>query len=177
MKGRNIITDYRRRIEAMHREIADEMVAAARQLGEVLLGETKQRTPVDMGDLRAKWAAMPVERIGQRYIIRITNPAEYAAYVEFGYMQRPGMILKMRESAGRLRFVKFLGYARAYRLGDPTGKVPPDEDGFVTIITRKRFIKGRFMAREGLKVTAEKHWPRLKSYLLGRMKRRWEGRK
>ena len=173
MKTNNICETYRKRIEKIHRQIVTDMVQAANQLGQKLRDETVMRTPVDNGDLREKWALMPVEKIGNKYIIRITNPAEYAAFVEFGYMQRPGMILKMKEVGGKLRFEKFLGYAKSYKMGDPTGKVPPDENGFVTIVTRKRFIKGRFMAREGLEVTRDKHWPKLRKYLLARMKDTW----
>ncbi len=174
MKKGNIAGEYRKKVLAIHRKIAGELVRAAKQLGQVLLDETRERTPADQGDLRMKWAQMPVEKKGDRYFIKITNPAQYAAFVEFGYMQRPGMILKMKEDGkGRLRFVEFLGYSAKYGLGEPTGKVPPDKDGYVTIITRKRFIAGRFMAREGLRVTKETHWPQLKRYILARMKKTW----
>ena len=172
--SRNIAEQYRRRVEAVHRKLAEEMATAARQLGEKLREETVERTPGDNGDLRDKWAQMPPEKKGDRWIIKITNPAEYAAYVEFGYMQRPGMILKMHEERGKLRFQRFLGYASKYGLGAPTGRVPPDEDGNVVIVTRKYFIEGKFMAREGLKVTQETHWPRLRAYLLRRMRETWE---
>lgn len=174
MKPKNIVAQYKKNIEKIHAQIAKELIIGAMQLGQKLRDEIAERTPVDMGDLRAKWAVMPVEKQGNRYIIRVTNPAEYAAYVEFGYMQRPGMILKMIEEKGKLRFVKFLGYSAKYGIGDPTGKVEPDKDGYYTIITRKRFIKGQFMAREGLKVTKEKHWPKLEKYLLKRIKNAWE---
>ena len=165
---------YKRKVETIHKQLAQEMVTISKQLGETFVTETKERTPVDMGDLRAKWAAMPVEKKGDKYIIKITNPAEYAAYVEFGYMQRPGMILKMKEVKGKLRFVKFLGYSQKYGLGDPTGKAEPDEDGNVVIVTRKRFIKGRFMARDALEVMKKKHWSKAKKYLLTQMKKTWE---
>lgn len=169
----NMCEQYKKKIEQIHNQIAQDLIIGAKQLGQKLRDEIAGRTPVDMGDLRAKWAVMPVEKQGNRYIIRVTNPAEYAAYVEFGYMQRPGMILKMKEEKGKLRFVKFLGYSAKYGIGDPTGKVKPDADGNYTIITRKRFIKGRFMAREGLKVTKKKHWPKLQKYLLDKAKKAW----
>lgn len=165
MSNKNIGDKYKAMIQEVHKKMAEEMTKAARQLGEKLRDETVIRTPGDRGDLKAKWALMPFEKKGDKYVISITNPAEYAAYVEFGYMQRPGMILKMKEINGKLRFVKMLGYANKYKLGDPTGKVPPDKDGFVTIVTRKRFIKGQFMAREGLRVTKEEHWPKVKAYI------------
>ena len=80
----------------------------------------------------------------------------------------------MKEEKGKLRFIKFLGYSKKYRLGDPTDKVEPNEKGEVIIVTRKRFIKGVFMAREALEVTKEKHWPKLKKRMLARMKKAWE---
>lgn len=174
MKKGNLGKMYKRKVEAIHRQLAQEMITISKQLGETFVTETKEKTPVDMGDLRAKWAVMPVEKKQDKYIIKITNPAEYAAYVEFGYMQRPGMILKMKEVKGKLRFIKFLGYAKNYKLGDPTGKAPTDEDGNVVIVTRKRFIKGRFMARDALDIMKKKHWPKAKQYLLKRMKKAWE---
>lgn len=84
------------------------------------------------------------------------------------------MILKMKEERGKLRFLKFLGYSKKYGLGDPTGKAEPDEEGNVIIVTRKRFIKGRFMAREALEAMKTKHWPGAKKYLLAKMKATWE---
>lgn len=174
MKNNNLAKLYKKKVEAVHRQITLDMVTISKQLGVKFRDEAAARTPVDMGDLKQKWAMMPVEKIENKYIISIANPAKYAAYVEFGYMQRPGMILKMKEVKGKLRFIKFLGYSAKYRLGDPTGKAKPDEDGNIVIVTRKRFIKGRFMAREALEEMKEKHWPKAKKHLLTKMKKTWE---
>lgn len=173
-KGKNIAAQYRDKVNELHERIAQEIVTASKQLGEKFRAEVVKRTPADQGDLKLKWALMPVQKVENRYIITLTNPAEYAAYVEFGYMQRPGMILRMKVDGSKLRFKKFLGYSRKYRLGDPTDKAMPDEKGEVVIVTRKRFIKGRFMARDGLEETKKTHWPKLKKYLLATMKRIWE---
>ena len=174
MSKGNVGELYKQKVEAVHKQMAEEMITICKQLGQKLRDETAARTPVDHGDLREKWAVMPVEKKEDKYIISITNPAKYAAYVEFGYMQRPGMRLKMKEVNGKLRFVQFLGYARQYKLGETTGKAQPDKDGYIVIITRKRFIPGRFMARQGLEETKKTHWPKVKRYLLKRMKRNWE---
>ncbi len=170
----NLGKQYQKKLKNVHKKLTEEMITVCRQIGEKLRDETVERTPVDQGDLRAKWAVMPVEKKEDKYIIAITNPAKYAAYVEFGYMQRPGMRLKMKEVNGKLRFVQFLGYARQYKLGEPTGKAQPDKDGYIVIITRKRFIPGRFMARDGLKETKEKHWPKARKHLLKKMQKIWE---
>ena len=177
MKNKNLGEMYKKIVEALHRQMAQEMVAIAGQLGQKFRDEAAVRTPVDMGDLRAKWAVMPYEKKADKYIITITNPAEYAAYVEFGYMQRPGMILKMKEVKGKLRFIQFLGYSKTFKLGNPTGKVEPDEKGELVIITRKRFIEGRFMARDALEEMKKTHWPKAKKYLLTKMKKAWEAAK
>lgn len=156
MKTANAGELYKKKIEKLRRTLPELYARISEKLQEEMLAETIERTPGDEGDLRDSWAAMPIEKSGTKYMIKITNPKEYAAYVEFGYMQRPGMILKMKEVKGKLRFVKFLGYSAKYGLGDPTGKVPTDEDGNVVIVTRKRFIKGHFMARDALDVMKEK---------------------
>lgn len=171
---RNFCQAYKNKVEAIHQQLTQDMVIISKQLAVKFRDEAAMRTPVDMGDLRAKWAIMPVNKIKNEYIISITNPAEYAAYVEFGYMQRPGMILKMKEERGKLRFLNFLGYSQKYKMGDPTGKAKPDEEGNVVIVTRKRFIKGRFMARGALEEMKTKHWPGAKKYLLAKMKATWE---
>lgn len=170
MKARNIAEQYSQKIAAVHQRLGEEFARGAAQLSIKFKDEAVVRTPVDQGDLRLKWANMPIEKVGSRYIITITNPANYAAFVEFGYMQRPGMILKMREERGKLRFVQFLGYSDNYELGAPSGKAMTDDDGFVVIKTRKRFIEGRFMAREALKITQEKHWPKLRAHILRQLK-------
>lgn len=174
MKTNNLGEMYKKKIEAMHSRMAQDMMTISAQLGQKFRDEAAIRTPVDQGDLREKWATRPVERKGNKYIISITNPAEYAAYVEFGYMQRPGMILKMKAVKGKLRFIQFLGYAKSFKLGDATGKAKPDNRGELVIITRKRFIKGRFMARGALEEMKKTHWPKAKKYLLAKMKKTWE---
>lgn len=174
MKTNNMGEAYKRKVEAIHRMMAEEMIKLSMQLGQKFRDEAAVRTPVDQGDLRAKWAVMPVEKKENKYIIAITNPAEYAAFVEFGYMQRPGMILRMKEIQGKLRFIEFLGYSKTYKTGEPTGKVQPDAKGEVVIVTRKRFIEGRFMARAALDEMKKTHWPKAKKHLLKQMKQMWE---
>lgn len=142
---------YKKRLESLRAKLPDIYVDYSKRIGLEFVEEVRKRTPEDYGELRAAWAQMPVEKKENRYIITITNPQKYAAFVEFGYAQRPGMILKMRMERGRLRFQKLIGYAKNYKVGDPKGKVQPDENGDYYICTRKRFIPGKFMAREGLK--------------------------
>ncbi|MCK9453275.1 MAG: hypothetical protein M0Q90_16380 [Bacteroidales bacterium] len=123
-----------------------------------LLAAIKERTPVDYGALRLGFDDSNAKKIGNVYKFNIentatskgANPALYAAHIEWGYKQKPGMILKMRMESGRLRFVEFMGYSFAYGTGDPTGKAEPDEDGNYIIVTRKRDIKGKHMVKDSL---------------------------
>ena len=147
---KNAAGRFSAKIERLRRTLPALYAGITRGLQEELLEETQKRTPEDDGELKKRWATLPITKQGGRYIIAITNPQHYAAYVEFGYMQRPGMILRMKEINGKLRFLEFLGYSKVYRLGEPNGKVPPDENGEVVIVTRKRFIPGHFMARDAL---------------------------
>lgn len=51
------------------------------------LARTVAKTPVVTGDLRAKWAhgIQPARFEGRTCIARLTNPLEYASYVEYGH--------------------------------------------------------------------------------------------
>ncbi|WP_347707385.1 HK97 gp10 family phage protein [Colidextribacter sp. OB.20] len=42
------------------------------------------------GTLRDAWVILPVEKVGNTYIVTVVNATEYASYVEFGHRQRPG---------------------------------------------------------------------------------------
>ncbi len=117
-----------------------------------LIDAIKEKTPVDFGLLREGWSKnSTMSESDGKIIMTIYNPADYAAHIEYGYNQKPGMMLKMKMHMGRLRFVEFLGWTRHYGVGDPTGKVEPDENGFYTIVTRKRHIPGRYMMTDSVK--------------------------
>lgn len=52
------------------------------------LARTKDNTPVDTGLLRASWTIGEVQRAGNDLVITISNPTEYASFVEYGHMTR-----------------------------------------------------------------------------------------
>ena len=52
------------------------------------LARTKDNTPVDTGLLRASWTISEVQRVGNGLVITISNPTEYASFVEYGHMTR-----------------------------------------------------------------------------------------
>ena len=54
------------------------------ELGNMLLASTKQRTPVDTGQLRRTWFITSVRQRGDIFEIEIYNNTEYAPWVENG---------------------------------------------------------------------------------------------
>ena len=71
------------------------MKDCAKELAARLLSMVVQRTPADTGTLRRAWTAgtscegyansVQVNHSGNVYEIAITNPMEYASYVEYGH--------------------------------------------------------------------------------------------
>ena len=55
------------------------------ELGNMLLRDTKRRTPVDTGKLRDNWFITSVEKRGDMFEIEIYNNTEYAPWVENGH--------------------------------------------------------------------------------------------
>lgn len=156
IRAKNNIRLFQKIMEDVVKPSFEETVQRFMELeGQIAVKEIAERTPVDYGNLRAGWFALPPERRGNKLLIRVANPVEYASYVEYGYLQSPGRILLMEEIAGKLRFIAALGFAKKYKVGDPDkSNLKPRVPGkpFV-IVTRDRFIKGRFMARHGLEAT------------------------
>lgn len=52
------------------------------------LARTKANTPVDTGLLRDSWTIGEVQRVGNGLVVTISNPTEYASFVEYGHMTR-----------------------------------------------------------------------------------------
>lgn len=50
----------------------------------ILIAKTKQRTPVDTGNLRNSWYRGEYKRSSGSVEIEINNSAEYASFVEYG---------------------------------------------------------------------------------------------
>ena len=85
------------------------LTSCAKELGARLLAKVIKRTPVGQypkgsgkvgGTLRRGWTggknangsayanSLPVNKVGNDYVIEIINPVEYASYVEFGHRTR-----------------------------------------------------------------------------------------
>ena len=57
----------------------------AKELAARLIATVKPRTPVDAGHLRNSWRHGTVEFDGDTVTITVSNPVEYASYVEHGH--------------------------------------------------------------------------------------------
>lgn len=58
------------------------------------------------GTLRDAWTILPIEKVGNNYIVTIVNNAEYASYVEFGHRQRPGRYVPALGKSLKANWVK-----------------------------------------------------------------------
>ena len=59
----------------------------AQKLAQIWLNKVKKRTPVITGTLRDRWR-IAVQEKGNEYLIILSNPLEYAPYVENGHRTR-----------------------------------------------------------------------------------------
>lgn len=58
------------------------------QLALRLIALTKEKTPVNTGHLRRSWAMGTVEKVGNEYVVTVSNNVEYASMVEYGHRNR-----------------------------------------------------------------------------------------
>lgn len=68
----------------------DFTMNAVNEIALRLLRRIKQKTPVKEGALREHWDIGSITHVGNKYIIEIINPMDYASYVEYGHRQTPG---------------------------------------------------------------------------------------
>ena len=112
------LVEFRKNIEKLNKEQKEEFLeSCCKELAARLLAKVIKRTPTDSGTLRRGWTTsatgdakhdtkqamyenmfggaqrvskskMEVKHVGDKYIIDIVNPVEYAAYVEYGHRTR-----------------------------------------------------------------------------------------
>lgn len=58
------------------------------------------------GTLRDAWTILPVEKVGNTYVVTIVNATEYASYVEYGHPQRPGRYVSALGKSLKANWVK-----------------------------------------------------------------------
>jgi Bacteriophage HK97-gp10, putative tail-component len=88
------------------------------EMGLRVLAKTKKRTPVDEGELRRKWAISDVHRRGDELYIVLSNPMEYASFVEHGHMIIKGQRFKVRKgpAKGQWRTTKATRWWEGYHM-------------------------------------------------------------
>jgi hypothetical protein len=93
--------NLRNKLERLNDEARKQefIESCAKGLAARLLAKAKKRTPVGQypsgsgkmgGTLRRRWTIEPIRKEGDKYIIEIINPVEYAPYVEYGHRTRGG---------------------------------------------------------------------------------------
>lgn len=95
----------------------------------IVLANTKAKTPVKTGDLRNRWELTDVTKKGNNYEIQIFNTLYYASYIEDGHKQRVGRFVPGVIDANGFHYVK----------GAKTG-----------IVLKRPFINGFHMCRIAL---------------------------
>lgn len=83
-------TEFMQNFKSVTAEYPDFIKDFLTKLGVEWLNKTVFRTPVDTGNLREKWELSEVYKEGNYYIIVLSNPVEYASFVEYGHSQQPG---------------------------------------------------------------------------------------
>lgn len=105
------LKQLKKNIEQLENKQNEFMEACAKELAARLLAKVIKRTPVGQypsgsgktgGTLRRGWTAgknqnakdyansLKINHFGDTYVIEITNPIEYASYVEYGHRTRNG---------------------------------------------------------------------------------------
>lgn len=95
------LVEFQKKIEKLNDTQKEEFLqACCKELAARLLAKIIKRTPSDSGTLRRGWTAgknqnatayansLSIKRVGNKYHIDITNPIEYASYVEYGHRTR-----------------------------------------------------------------------------------------
>lgn len=69
-------------------QLKKEIGQSTKRIGVQAIRTLKINTPVDTGALRKAWAVEGPSVSGGGWVIRVSNPTEYASYVESGHRTR-----------------------------------------------------------------------------------------
>lgn len=81
--------EYTENFKELQQEFDNFLKNWVTKQGNILITKTKERTPVDTGNLRNSWDLGKYERQGATATIEVNNNAEYASFVEYGTPKRP----------------------------------------------------------------------------------------
>ena len=92
------LTEFTKKIEKLNGEQKEDFLeSCCKELAARLLAKVVKRTPSDSGTLRRGWTggksqnasayanSLNITKVGSNYKIDITNPIEYASYIEYGH--------------------------------------------------------------------------------------------
>ena len=92
------LAEFQKKIEKLNDQQKEQFLeSCCKELAARLLAKVIKRTPSDSGTLRRGWTgeknqnaaayanSLDIKRVGNKYIIDIVNPVEYASYVEYGH--------------------------------------------------------------------------------------------
>ncbi len=71
-------------------QLKEEIGQSAKRVGVQAIKTLKNNTPVDTGTLREAWTVEGPSVSGGGWVVKVSNPTEYASYVEKGHRQTPG---------------------------------------------------------------------------------------
>ena len=71
-------------------QLKEEIGQSTKRIGVQALRTLKTNTPVDTGTLRRAWTAEGPSVSGGGWVVKVSNPTEYASYVEQGHKTRGG---------------------------------------------------------------------------------------
>lgn len=71
-------------------QLKEEIGQSTKRIGVQALRTLKTNTPVDTGTLRKAWTAEGPSVSGGGWVVKVSNPTEYASYVERGHRTRGG---------------------------------------------------------------------------------------
>ena len=92
------LEEFSKKIEQLNKEQKEAFLeSCCKELAARLLAKVIKRTPSDSGTLRRGWTggksqnavayanSLDIRQVGKKYHIDITNPVEYASYLEYGH--------------------------------------------------------------------------------------------
>lgn len=88
---------FQEKLELLQAEIKESILnEALNEVGNRYIAKVKRKTPVGKtGKLRESWSMNNSNRTrtSEGYVLTVTNPREYAEYVENGHRQEPGRFI------------------------------------------------------------------------------------
>lgn len=85
----NDFVEYAEKFKGLEKEFELFLKKWMTQQASNLVVRTKEKTPVDTGNLRNSWYFENYKRSGNKAQIEINNSADYASFIEFGTPARP----------------------------------------------------------------------------------------